>query len=86
MATNPTCEQAELQLKIFDLRRESRLRPARDWFSKNYFANTLEEAMRIAPMGTEAGTSFMMVVLPSAHTARFRHRCECPLHHLPGPR
>ncbi|MFZ3213833.1 MAG: hypothetical protein WA188_20190 [Terriglobales bacterium] len=62
MATKPTYEQAELQLKIFDLRRESRLRQARDWFSKNYFANTLEEAMRIAPMGTEAGTSFMMVV------------------------
>ena len=62
MATNPTYEQAELQLKIFDLRRESRLRQARDWFSKNYFANTLDEAMIIAPMGTEAGTSYMMVV------------------------
>ncbi len=62
MATKPTYEQAELQLKIFDLRREPRLRQARDWFGKNYFANTLEEAMRIAPMGSEAGTSFMMVV------------------------
>lgn len=62
MATNPTYEQAELQLKIFDLRREARLRQARDWFTKNYFATTMEEALRIAPMGTEAGTSFMMVV------------------------
>lgn len=62
MATNPTYEQAELQLKIFDLRRETRLRQARDWFGRNYVANTLEEAMRIAPMGTEAGTSYMMVV------------------------
>ncbi len=62
MATNPTHEQAKLQLKIFDLRREARLREARDWFARNYYANTLEEAMRIAPMGTEAGTSFMMVV------------------------
>lgn len=62
MATNPTYEQAELQLKIFDLRREARLRQARDWFTKNYFANTMEEAMRVAPMGSEAGTFFMMVV------------------------
>jgi hypothetical protein len=62
MATHPTYEQAELQLKIFDLRRESRLRQARDWFNQNFYANTLDEAMRIAPMGTEAGTSFMMVV------------------------
>jgi hypothetical protein len=62
MATDPTYEQAELQLKIFDLRREARLRQARDWFTKNYFANTMEEALRVAPMGTDAGTSFMMVV------------------------
>lgn len=62
MATNPTFEQAELQLKIFDLRRESRLRQARDWFSRNYRAETLDEALRIAPMGTEAGTFYMMVV------------------------
>ena len=62
MATNPTHQQAELQLKIFELRREARLRQARDWFNKSFFANTMEEALRIAPMGTEAGTSFMMVV------------------------
>jgi hypothetical protein len=36
MATDPTYEQAELQLKIFDLRREARLRQARDWFTKRY--------------------------------------------------
>jgi hypothetical protein len=62
MATNPTHEQAELQLKIFDLRREARLRQARDWFSQNYFPNSLDDGMRIAPMGTEAGTFVMMVM------------------------
>lgn len=30
-------------------------------FFKNYFADTFEEAMRIAPMGSEAGTNWMMV-------------------------
>ena len=62
MATKPTHEQAELQLKIFDLRREARLRQARDWFSQNYYPNSLDDAMRIAPMGTEACTFLMMVV------------------------
>lgn len=59
---NPTHEQANLQLKLFELRRDARLRQARDWYFQNYFADSLDEAMAIAPMGTEAGTSFMMVV------------------------
>jgi len=62
MATNPTYEQGNLQLKIFDLRREPRLRQARDWFFQNYSPKSFDDAMRIAPMGTEAGTSYMMVV------------------------
>ena len=58
----PTHEQAQLQLQLYDLRREARLRQARDWFFKNFFAETLDEAMKIAPMGTEQGAFFMMVV------------------------
>src|SRR3954447_14917770 len=53
MATKPTHEQAQLQLQAFEQRREPRLREARDWFFKNYFVNTMEEAMKVAPMGTE---------------------------------
>jgi hypothetical protein len=59
---SPTYEQAQLQLKLYDLRREPRLRQARDWYFQNYWADSLDEAMRVAPMGTEAGTFFMMVV------------------------
>src|SRR6478672_13524112 len=62
MASKPTHEQAQLHLQIYDERREPRLRQARDWFFANCFADTLDEAMRIAPMGTEAGTNFMMVI------------------------
>ena len=62
MSTKPTFEQANLHLKVFDQRREPKLRQARDWFFKNFFADTLDEAMRIAPMGTEAGAYWMMVV------------------------
>ena len=63
MATeNATHAQGELQLKLYDLRREPRLRQAREWYFKNYFANTLDEALALAPMGSDGGTSFMMVV------------------------
>lgn len=61
MDTKPTFEQAQLHLQIFEMRREARLRQARDWFFKNYYADTFEEAMRVAPPMTEAGTNFMMV-------------------------
>ena len=61
MATKPTHEQAQLMMQVFEQRREPRLRQARDWFMKNYFATTMEEAMKVAPMGTEQGASLMMV-------------------------
>ncbi len=61
MATKPTYEQARLQLQLYEERRETRLRQARDWFFQNYFANTIDEAMRIAPPGSEPGTFVMMV-------------------------
>src|SRR5580704_9694832 len=62
MSTKPTFEQAQIHMQVFEQRREARLREARQWFMKSFFADTLEEAMKIAPMGTEAGASFMMVV------------------------
>ncbi len=62
METKPTHEQARLHLEVYELRREARLRQARDWFFKNYFANNLEDAMRIAAPGTENGAFFMMVL------------------------
>ncbi len=62
MATKPTYEQAQLHLKVFEERREARLRQARDWFFHNYFPETIEDAMRIAPPGTEAGINVMMVL------------------------
>jgi hypothetical protein len=62
MASKPTHEQAQLHLQLYEERREPRLRQARDWFWANCYADTLDEAMRIAPPGTEAGNSFMMVI------------------------
>jgi hypothetical protein len=61
MEAKPTFEQGQLHLQIYELRREERLRQARDWFFKNYFADSFDDAMRIAAPGTEGGTFAMMV-------------------------
>lgn len=61
-ATKPTHEQAKLHLQVYDLRREARLRQARDWFFKNYIVKTLDDAMRIAAPGTEEGAFAGMVM------------------------
>jgi hypothetical protein len=62
METKPTQEQAQLHLQVFEMRREARLRQARDWFFKNYVVENLDDAMRIAAPGTENGTFAMMVL------------------------
>ena len=62
MESKPTHEQAQLHLQVYDQRREPRLRQARDWFAKNYIVNNFDDAMRIAPMGSETGTFVGMVI------------------------
>jgi hypothetical protein len=60
--TKPTHEQAQLHLQVYELRREARLRQARDWFFQNYLVKTMDDAMRIAPPGTESGAFAGMVL------------------------
>lgn len=55
MGTTPTHEQAQLHLQVYDLRREAKLREARTWYFKNYIVETVEDARRIAPAGSEHG-------------------------------
>jgi hypothetical protein len=62
METKPTHEQAQLHLQVYEMRREARLRQARDWFNKSYYPDSWEESMRIAPPMSEGGTFVMMVL------------------------
>lgn len=61
MAAKPTYEQGQLHLQVYDLRREARLRQARDWFQQNFKAQTIEEIERLAPMGSEKSAFVGMV-------------------------
>jgi hypothetical protein len=56
-----THAQAQLQLQLYDLRREAKLREARDWFNKNFYADSFDDYARIAAPGTQEGTYAAMV-------------------------
>jgi hypothetical protein len=62
METKPSYEQAQLHLQVYDLRREARLRQARDWFARNYIVESVDDAIRIAAPGTESGALAGMVI------------------------
>jgi L-rhamnose mutarotase len=56
-----TYEDANLLLRLFELRREEKLRQARAWFTKNFHAHTLEEFQKLCPMGSEENAYYRMV-------------------------
>jgi hypothetical protein len=62
MATKPTHEQAQLHLQVYDLRREERLRQARDWFQQKYNAQSFDEAMKLMQPGSESSAYTGMVI------------------------
>jgi hypothetical protein len=62
MANHATYDDANLILHLYELRREEKLRQARDWFAKNFRATTAEETMKAIPMGSPENAYFRMVV------------------------
>lgn len=56
-----THEDANLLLRLYDLRREEKLRKARDWFMKNFHCSTFEEYRKLYPMGSEENAYFRMI-------------------------
>ena len=62
MSNQATYDDANLILRLFELRREEKLRQARDWFVMNFRATSLEEAMKVIPMGSQENAYFRMVV------------------------
>jgi hypothetical protein len=58
----PTPAQAQLHLQLYDLRREPRLRQARDWFLQHYLPEAPEDMLRLAPPGSAENASMRMVI------------------------
>ena len=56
-----THDQANLMLRLYEMRREARLREAREWFVMNFHAKSLEEVMQKFPIGSKENTNMRMV-------------------------
>jgi hypothetical protein len=54
MAKKPTAADADLILKLYDLRREAEIRKARNWWLVSFWPETTDDFMKIgAAMGTQ---------------------------------
>ena len=61
--SQPTYDDVNLILRLYEDRREPRMREAREWFIANFKKiNTLEEMNKLAPPGSGMNCSMRMVV------------------------
>jgi hypothetical protein len=56
-----TYEDAALVMKLYELRREEKLRKARDWFQREFKASSLREFEEKCPYGSEENAYVRMV-------------------------
>jgi hypothetical protein len=61
MQARPTYDDANLVLKLYEMRREDRLRKARAWFAGNFKGiTTVEQFQKACAPGTDENASFRM--------------------------
>jgi hypothetical protein len=61
MQSRPTYDDANLVLRLYDMRREPRLRQARAWLAANFKGvSSIEQFQKVCPAGTEENASFRM--------------------------
>src|SRR5277367_4498461 len=56
-----THDQANLLLRLYELRREPRLREAREWYFNHFKPASVEDAMKICPPGSNENSLMRMV-------------------------
>ncbi|WP_155121229.1 DUF4760 domain-containing protein [Bryobacter aggregatus] len=61
MATQATHEDANLILRLYEIRREERMRTARDWYARSFRPKTMQEFGSIAPPGSSENTYMRQV-------------------------
>ncbi len=57
-----THEQANLLLRLYEIRREPRLREARSWVAQKFDAKTMEEMNALCPRGSEENANVRMTM------------------------
>src|SRR5215467_12535044 len=61
MVIKPTYDDANLILKLYEIRREEKMRTARDWFGQNFHFKTMEEYNRQCPPNSSMNAYARMV-------------------------
>ena len=77
--TAATYDDVHLILKLYDMRREDKLRAARAWFAANFKVKTFDEFQKLCPPGSDPNASYRMVttyweMVASFITAGVLHR------------
>ncbi|MBA3271184.1 MAG: hypothetical protein H0T71_11810 [Acidobacteria bacterium] len=62
MTSRPTYDDANLILRLYEMRREERMRKARAWFTGNFKVKSWDELQQLAPGGSDENASYRMVV------------------------
>src|ERR1700730_17104079 len=66
-----TYDDVNLVLKLYDMRREPRLREARRWFVASFKPKTLAELLALCPPGSEENASYRQVTTYHEMVASF---------------
>ena len=59
---HPDNYDAELLLRLYDLRREAKLREGREWFIREFSAKSFDDYLAQAPPGSEKNALFRMTI------------------------
>jgi len=62
MKEHPDHHDAELLLRLYELRRDEKLRLARDWFIREFHAESMEDFSKRYPFGSQDNTYYRMTV------------------------
>ncbi len=62
MSSPATYDDVNLILRLYEIRREDKLRHAREWFAKSFKVKTLEDFTRVCAPGTDTNAYFRMVI------------------------
>ena len=62
MPAHATYDDVNLILRLYDLRREEKLRKAREWFAWSFKARTMDELNVLCPPGSDENAYYRMVI------------------------
>lgn len=60
--SKPTYDDANLILRLYEMRREDRMRKARAWFIANFKVTSFDELAKLAPGGSDENAYYRMVI------------------------